>query len=211
MIYKAYKTTICKGGKLGKFEVSPALSKKYGIIIAKSEKDVAEIEGWDAFGKKIFEMKEIEKGTEINEVVSHASVNPKGTITSHPILRYMTSAELFFCHGLSEDAYKAIKVEAMKIAEADKGVEFAEEKVIEEAEEEQKKAGRGTAGKGKNPQLQAVKSRLNDLDIPFRQNIPLKEAYELLPDGDPLKPVPTQEEIEKEAKALADKSRTTNS
>lgn len=206
MIYKAYKTTICKGGKLGKFEVSPALSKKYGIIIAKSEADVAEIEGWDAFGKKIFEMKEIEKGTEINEVVSHASVNPKGTVTSHPILRYMTSAELFFCHGLSEEAYKAIKTEAMKIAEADKGVEFAEEKVIEEAKKEEKKAG-NDAGKNKNPQLQAVKSRLNELDIPFRKNIPLKEAYELLPDGDPLKPVPTQEEIEKDVQALKNKAK----
>jgi len=206
MIFKAYKTTICRGGKLGNFEVRPALSKRYGIIIAKSEKEVDEIESQAAFGKKIFEMKEIEKGTEINEVVSHASVNPKGTVTSHPILRYMTSAELFFCYGLSEEAYKAMKVEAMKIAEADKGVKFAEEKVIEEAEKEAKKTG-NTAGKSKNPQLQAVKNRLNELDIPFRQNIPLKEAYELLPDGEPLKPVPTEKDIEKEAKILADKAR----
>lgn len=203
----AYQTTMTKGGKLGKYQVVPAASKKYGIFFATNEEEQADIESWPSFKDgKIKRMSEEVQGRELNDVLSHSSVNPQKGVRSHAILKYFTATELVFCNGLSADAYKAIREAAIEIAEADKGEKLSDMQEPEEVKE----ADKGNKGGKKDKpltQLQQVKNRLNELGIPFGGNINLKTALGLLPDGDDLKPKKSEEQLRKEAMEDAAKLR----
>lgn len=205
----AYKTTITKGGKLGNFDVRPALSKKYGIFFATTPEEQEAIESWPAYTDgKIQKMGEEVQDKELNDILAHPSVNPDKRARTHAILKYFTAAELQFCYGLTEDAYTKIRLAAIEIAEKDKGEILAE---AEKANEKAIKLKEVKESKKLTPverEREAIKNRLTELEIPFRGNPSLKVLLSLLPDGDELKPKQTEEEKLKETQDLVNRAKT---
>lgn len=203
----AYQTTITKGGKLGGFDVRPALSKKYGIFFATTPEEQATIESWPAYSDgKIKRMEPDVQDKELNDILAHPSVNPEKRARTHAILKYFTAPELQFCYNLTEAAYNKIREAVIAIAEEDKGEKLAEaEKANEEAAK--KEEGKGKKLSPAEQQKQDIKNRLIELEIPFSGNPSLKTLLGLLPDGDDLKPKQTEEEKQKETQDLVNRAK----